>query len=87
MVEVLKQGPFAPVAAEKQVLAIFAGNEGYLDDIAASSVVKFEAELIPFIEAKYPDILESIQSKSKIEPDVAEKMKKAIEEFKATFSE
>ena len=87
MVEVLKQGPFAPVSAEKQVLAIFAGNEGYLDDIAASSVVKFEAELIPFIEAKYPDILESIQSKSKIEPDVAEKMKKAIEEFKATFSE
>ena len=87
MVEVLKQGPFAPVSVEKQVLAIFAGNEGFLDDIAASSVVKFEAELIPFIEAKYPDILESIQSKSKIEPDVAEKMKKAIEEFKATFSE
>ncbi len=87
MVEVLKQGPFAPVSIEKQALAVFAGNEGYLDDISVSSVVKFEAELIPFIEAKYPDILESIQSKSKIEPDVAEKMKKAIEEFKATFSE
>ena len=87
MVEVLKQGPFAPVSAEKQALEIFAGNEGYLDDIKVSSVVRFGAELIPFIEAKYPDILESIQSKSKIEPDVAEKMKKAIEEFKATFSE
>ncbi len=87
MVETLKQGPFAPVSPEKQVIAIYAGNEGYLDDIATSSVVKFEAELIPFIEAKYPDILESIQSKSKIEPDVAEKMNKAIEEFKATFSE
>ncbi len=86
MVEVLKQGPYAPVAPEKQALIIFAGNEGFLDDIPASSVVKFEADLIPFIEAKYPEILESIQSKLKIEADVEEKMKQAIEEFKATFS-
>ncbi|MDH5464114.1 MAG: F0F1 ATP synthase subunit alpha [Thiovulaceae bacterium] len=86
MVEVLKQGPYAPLAPEQQVMIIFAGNSGYLDDIPAGSVVKFEAELTPFIEAKYPEILESIQSALKIEKDIEELMKKAIEEFKTTFS-
>ena len=86
MVEVLKQGPYAPVATELQVLIIFAGNAGYLDSISADSVVKFEAELTPFIEAKYPEILESIRTANKIEKDTEETMKKAIEEFKTTFS-
>ena len=86
MVEVLKQGPYAPLSPEKQVAIIFAGNEGYLDDIPASSVVAFEAGLTPFIEAKYPEILESIQSTLKIESDTEAKMKQAIEEFKTTFS-
>ena len=86
MVEVLKQGPYAPLPPEKQVVIIFAGNQGYLDDIPASSVVRFEAELMPFIEAKYPKILESIQSSLKIESDVESELKKAIEEFKTTFS-
>ena len=86
MVEVLKQGPYAPVATELQVLIIFAGNAGYLDNIPADSVVKFEAELTPFIEAKYPEILESIRTANKIEKDTEETMKKAIEEFKTTFT-
>jgi len=55
MVEVLKQGPFSPLSAEKQVLIIFAGNEGFLDDIDASEVVRFEAEMYPFIEASIND--------------------------------
>lgn len=86
MVEVLKQGPYAPIAIEKQVSLIFAGANGFLDDLPADKVMKFEAELYPFIEAKYPDILENIRSKQKIDGDTEELLKKAIEEFKATFS-
>ncbi|MDD5373605.1 MAG: F0F1 ATP synthase subunit alpha, partial [Sulfurimonas sp.] len=56
MVEVLKQPPFSPLSAEKQVLIIFAGNEGFFDDMNPSNVVRFEAELYPFIEASYPQI-------------------------------
>ena len=85
MVEVLKQPPYSPLAAEKQVLIIFAGNEGYLDDMDASNVVKFEAELYPFIEASYPQIFENIRSALKIDDDTKDLMKKALEEFKATF--
>lgn len=85
MVEVLKQPPYSPLGAEKQALVIFAGNEGYLDDISANSVVKFEADLYPFIEASYPQILESIRTTSKIDDDTMALMKKALEEFKSTF--
>ncbi|MDD5052720.1 MAG: F0F1 ATP synthase subunit alpha [Sulfuricurvum sp.] len=85
MVEVLKQPPYSPLGAEKQALIIFAGNEGYLDDISANSVVKFEADLYPFIEASYPQILESIRTTSKIDDETMVTMKKALEEFKSTF--
>ena len=85
MIEVLKQPPFSPLAAEKQALIIFAGNEGFLDDFPASNVVKFESELYPFIEATYPQIFENIRSASKIDDETNELMKKALEEFKATF--
>ncbi len=86
MVEVLKQPPFSPLPAEKQALIIFAGNSGYLDDIPFTAVTKFEAELYPFIEARYPQIFENIRSALKIDDDTDALMKKALEEFKASFS-
>lgn len=85
MVEVLKQPPYSPLAVEKQALIIFAGNEGYLDSLPASAVVKFEADLYPFIEASYPQIFENIRTSSKIDDETMAMMKKALEEFKTTF--
>ena len=85
MVEVLKQPPYSPLTAEKQVLIVFAGNEGYLDDMDASNVVRFEAELYPFVEASYPQIFENIRANLKIDDETKALMKKAIEEFKASF--
>jgi F-type H+-transporting ATPase subunit alpha len=85
MVEVLKQPPYSPLSVEKQALIIFAGNEGYLDALPASAVVKFEADLYPFVEASYPQIFESIRTSSKIDDDTMATMKKALEEFKTTF--
>ena len=58
MVEVLKQPPYSPLPVENQVVIIFAGAKGYLDDVATANVTKFEAELYPYIEAKYPEIFE-----------------------------
>ncbi len=85
MVEVLKQPPYSPLSAEKQALVIFAGNEGFLDDMDASNVVRFEAELYPFVEASYPQIFESIRTTSKIDDETMALMKKALEEFKTSF--
>jgi F-type H+-transporting ATPase subunit alpha len=86
MVEVLKQPPYAPISPEKQVLIIQAGNLGYLDDIPVSAVRKFEEELYPFIESKYPEILENIRNEKKISDATAETIKKAFDDFKSTFS-
>jgi len=86
MVEVLKQPPYSPLPIEKQVVIIYAGANGYLDDIPATSVVKFEAELYPFIEAKYPEILDGIRAKSKIDDEIENKLKTALEDFKSQFS-
>lgn len=85
MVEVLKQGPYSPVSIEKQVVIIYAGANGYLDDIPAGDVVKFESELIPYIEAKYSNLLEAIRNDKKITDDSDALLKTVLEEFKATF--
>jgi F-type H+/Na+-transporting ATPase subunit alpha len=85
MVEVLKQPPYSPLSAEKQAAVIFAGNEGFLDDMDASNVTRFEAEMYPFIEASYPQILENINSSKKIDDETEALLKKALEEFKASF--
>lgn len=86
MVEILKQPPYSPLPVEKQVVVIYAGAKGYLDDLAVSSVVPFEAELYPFLEAKYPEIFEQIRTKQVLNPEIEELLAKALNEFKTTFA-
>jgi F-type H+-transporting ATPase subunit alpha len=86
MVELLKQPPYSPLAVEKQTVIIYAGSRGYLDDISVNDVTKFEAELYPFIEAKYPEILEQIRTKKVLDKDIEESLKKALNDFKTTFA-
>lgn len=84
MVELLKQPPYSPLSVEKQVVLIFAGTKGFLDDIAVSKIEEeFEDGIYPFIEAKHPDIFEQIRSKKALDSDLEEKLAKAINEFKA----
>ena len=85
LVEVLKQPAYSPLPVEKQVVIIYAGTRGYLDDISPKSIRKFEDELYPFIETKYPQIFENIRTKKKLDEETEEQLKKALEEFKAGF--
>ncbi len=85
LTEILKQPPYAPVPVEKQILIIYAGNEGYLDDVDITNVQKFESELYKFIEAQYSDLLPSIKDKKKIDDDLKSKIDKALEDFKKVF--
>ncbi|HED9818208.1 TPA: F0F1 ATP synthase subunit alpha [Campylobacter coli] len=83
MVELLKQPPYSPLSVEKQVVLIFAGTKGYLDDVAVSKIREFEDGIYPFIEAKYPDLFEQTRSKKALDAELEEKLAKAINEFKA----
>ncbi len=86
MVEVLKQQPYSPLPIERQVVIIFAGARGYMDDVAVANITKFEADLYPFLEAKYPQIFEDIRSKKMLDKDIEETLCKALEEFKSSFA-
>ncbi|MCR2061800.1 F0F1 ATP synthase subunit alpha [Campylobacter helveticus] len=83
MVELLKQPPYSPLSVEKQVVLIFAGTRGFLDDVAVSKIREFEDGIYPFVEAKYPDLFEQICTKKALDKDLEDKLAKAIEEFKA----
>lgn len=86
MVEVLKQPPYSPLSVEKQIVIIFAGARGYLDNIPVNKITKFEADLYPFIEAKYPKIFETLISKKAIDNDLEALLKQALEEFCNSFA-
>ncbi len=86
MVEVLKQPPYQPIPVERQVVIIFAGTNGYLDDIPVGSVTRFEAELYPFMEAKYSGIFDAIRESKKIDSETEADLKIALDDFKTSFA-
>ena len=87
LVEILKQGQYAPLPVEKQVVLIFAGTdkEGYLDNVDASKLADYEKQLYAFIDSKYPEIYEQIRTKKQIDKDTGALLKKALGEFGKAF--
>jgi F-type H+-transporting ATPase subunit alpha len=85
MVELLKQGQYQPVPVEKQVVIVYAGTNGYLDDLPTSSVRDFETGLYEFCEKQYPDVLHDLRAKYELTDPIEARLKKAIEAFKAEF--
>ncbi len=85
MVELLKQDQYQPYPVVHQIIIIFAGTNGYVDDIPASSVRRFEKELIKFVDAKYEDIKKEIKEKKILDDDLKAKLRAMIEEFKNSF--
>ena len=85
MVELLKQDQYAPMPVEKQIMIIYAGTQGYLDDIPVEEVSRFEKEFLQFMEMNHPDVGKTLKETMTLDDDTAEKLKKAVEEFKGQF--
>src|SRR6202142_1476909 len=85
LVEILKQGQYQPLPLEKQILIIFAGTKGYLDDIPVEQCRKFEAELYRFVDNAHRSLWEEIRTKKALDDDLRARVVKVIEEFKARF--
>ncbi|HEY7212117.1 MAG TPA: F0F1 ATP synthase subunit alpha [Bryobacteraceae bacterium] len=81
-VEVLKQGPYSPIPVEKQVAIIFAGGNGYLDDIGVEDIHRFELELYPFLDNSKPELLAAIREKKELTDEIKNELKAALKEFK-----
>ncbi len=85
LTEILKQAQFRPLSVEKQVLIIYAGTSGVLDDMLVTDCRPFEAGLYPFIENAHPGILTEIREKKALSDDLKKKMDAALAEFKTRF--
>jgi F-type H+-transporting ATPase subunit alpha len=85
LVEVLKQKQYQPMPAEKEVMILFAGANGYLDEWPVSAISKYEEQMLEFVEKKHGDIYKELKEKNDISDSLAAKMKKALDEFKAVF--
>jgi F-type H+-transporting ATPase subunit alpha len=85
MVEILKQDQYQPLPVEKQVAIIFAGTNGYLDDLPLEQCRKFEEELYRFVDNAHRGLWEEIRTKKVLDDALRANLKAVIEEFKARF--
>ena len=85
LVELLKQGQYQPLPVEKQILIIYAGTNGFVDELPLTALKKYEEELYSFIESRHPDVFRDILKKRELDGDLRGKMTKALEEFKGIF--
>lgn len=85
MIEILKQPRYQPMPVGKQIVSIYTGTQGYLDDIPVDKVREFEEGFLQFIETAYSSILEKIEKEKVLSEQVEKELVKAIKEFKQSF--
>jgi len=84
-IEILKQGQYAPMPVEKQVMIIYVATHGYLDDLPLESIKTFEEEFYPFMEKEYPDVGHTIATTKDLDERTEKKLNEAIAKFKEKF--
>jgi len=86
LTELLKQPQFAPLKPEEEVAVIFAGGQGYLDDLPVNKVGDFEKALLGALRGRHQDILTQIATEKALSDDLRAKLKAAIDGFKKTYT-
>ncbi|MDC1153138.1 F0F1 ATP synthase subunit alpha [Nitrospinaceae bacterium] len=85
LVELLKQPQYKPLSVVQQIISIFAGVRGLVDDIPVADIQKFESGLLNFIDDKHQSLIEKIDAAQKLDDDSEAQLKAVIEEFKGLF--
>ncbi len=85
MVELLKQGQYAPIPVSVQVAVIWAAVNGYLDDVAVADITRFEKEFREHLDVSYAKILHAISKEKALNAEIEAKLKEAVTDFKKTF--
>jgi F-type H+-transporting ATPase subunit alpha len=86
LTELLKQPQYHPLSVEDQVISVFAGTRGYLDNIAIEKIGAFEAQLLSEIKAREPGIIDAIRKDQQIKPETEKSLIAFIENFARTFA-
>ena len=85
LMELLKQEQYAPMPFEEQVVFLYTGVRGYLDDLDVEDVRRFEREFIDYMKEKHLDVLESIEQSKDLQKETEESLRNSIEKFKEKF--
>jgi F-type H+-transporting ATPase subunit alpha len=85
LVEILKQGQYSPYPVENQIVIIFAGTNGYLDEIPVEECKRYEKEFIELMEIKHKDVLDEIAAKKELSDELIASMKNILDEFTNNF--
>ncbi|MEC8664041.1 MAG: F0F1 ATP synthase subunit alpha [Pseudomonadota bacterium] len=86
LTQLLKQPQYSPLAVEEQVLVIYAGTKGYLDNVAVNDVSNFEKALLQDAHANAKDIMKTIREKKKLDDDLEKKMKDYLQKFADSYA-
>ena len=85
MTELLKQGRFMPMPVEEQAIAIWAGNQGFLDSLPVESIVRFRTEMLDYLRTNYGEVVAVVREEKKFTDESEAKLHEAIEAFKLQF--
>lgn len=86
MVELLKQPMYEPLNAVDQVMVIYAGTEGFLDNVPVNKVREWEKGFLQFVREQRSEVRNLLLKEQKLSPDVLKGLKQALEDFNADFS-
>jgi F-type H+-transporting ATPase subunit alpha len=86
LVEILKQPQYEPLPVERQVALIYAGTNGYLDNIALSDVRAYETDLYKFLDARHAQVFKDIVAKKQLDDSTKAALDNAVKEFTAQFA-
>ena len=86
LVEVLKQGQYEPLPVERQIVIIYAGTNGHLDDVPESTIPRYESELTRYIETTHADVYADIVGRGALDDDLTGRMDALLTEFNESFS-
>jgi F-type H+-transporting ATPase subunit alpha len=86
LTEMLKQGQYEPLPVEKEVLIIFAANEGFFDQLEVSQIKQFERELYAFVEVHHRDLLDEIRSRLELTEDLRKRLLETLKNFAQNFA-
>ena len=86
LTELLKQKQYSPMTVAEQVISVFCGVKGYLDDVELKDIAEFESKIIEKCKSEKPEILESVLSSGKLEEDTEKLLVETIMELKKNFN-
>jgi F-type H+-transporting ATPase subunit alpha len=85
LVELLKQPQYAPFSVERQVVSVWAGTTGQLDDVPVKDIRRFEKEFLDYVEHRHKGIYDAIVSSGQLSEETTQSLEQAIGDFKKTF--